>query len=102
MTDVENLILYNGELDLYTANIVFPNWTPTGGDLNDNENRIRIEALRHAKEFSQALDDEDILYKNSTLSKFVSFVFVCLFVSEPTLTTRLLEPPPTLWHLFDT
>lgn len=70
MTDVENLILYNGELDLYTANIVFPNWAPAGGDLNDSENRIAIEALRHAKEFSQALEDEDILYKNSTLSKF--------------------------------
>lgn len=88
MTDVENLILYNGELDLYTANIVFPNWTPTGGDLNDNENRIAIEALRHAKEFSQALEDEDILYKNSTLSKlyFVSH-FVCF---------------QTKYHLFDT
>lgn len=72
MTDVENLILYNGELDMYTANIVYPNWSPSGADLNDHENRIKIEALRHAKEFRQTTEDEDILYKNSTLSKFVN------------------------------
>lgn len=69
MTDVENLILYNGELDAYTANIVFPNWATPGGDLSEHENRIAIEALRHAKEFKET-SDEDILYKNSTLSKF--------------------------------
>lgn len=67
MTDVENLILYNGDLDAYTGSIVFPNFPP-GGDLNDHENRIAIEALKHAKEFSE-ISEEDISYKNSTLSK---------------------------------
>lgn len=44
MTDVENLILYNGELDSYTANIVLPKFgAPGGGDLNDKENRMLIE-----------------------------------------------------------
>lgn len=74
MTDVENLILYDGELDSYTANIVFPNWGVAGGDLNGKENRIAIEALRHAKEFSET-SDEDILYKNSTLSKFTEIIY---------------------------
>lgn len=72
MTDVENLILYNGELETYTANL--PKWNPAGGDLRDEQNRIAIEVLRHAKEFS-VTTDEDVLYKNSTLSKdWLSFV----------------------------
>lgn len=68
MTDVENSILYNSDLDAYTTSIVFPNFPP-GGDLNDRENRIAIEALKHAKEFSE-VTEEEIVYKNSTLSKY--------------------------------
>lgn len=67
MTDVENSILYNSDLDAYTTSYVFPNFPP-GGDLNDPENRIAIEALRQAKEYSEG-PEEEIVNKNSTLSK---------------------------------
>uniref|UniRef100_A0A336L841 CSON004817 protein n=1 Tax=Culicoides sonorensis TaxID=179676 RepID=A0A336L841_CULSO len=91
MTDVENSILYNSDLDAYTTSIVFPNFPP-GGDLNDRENRIAIEALKHAKEFSE-VTEEEIVYKNSTLNK--------LIISDPaefherTFLTHLYQLP---WH----
>lgn len=47
---------------------VFPNYPP-GGHIDDENNKRAIEALKNAKEYS-IVDEEDVLQKESILSKF--------------------------------
>lgn len=65
MTDVENLFLYKNSIDDMLP--PFPNYD-NGGDINDENNRRAIEALKNAKEYS-VVDEEEQLYKKSILSK---------------------------------
>lgn len=53
-------------LDLLPTTI-FPNFPP-GGHIDDENNKKAIEALKNAKEFS-IVDEEDVLYRESILSK---------------------------------
>lgn len=68
MTDVENLFLYNGNILDLLPSTIFPNYPP-GGDVDDENNKRAIEALKNAKEFS-IVNEEDILYQESILSEF--------------------------------
>ncbi len=67
MTDVENLFLYRESINDFFPATVFPNYEH-GGDLNDENNRLAIEALKNAKEYSIIQDEEDQLYRKSILS----------------------------------
>ncbi|XP_059608084.1 MOXD1 homolog 1 [Phlebotomus argentipes] len=69
MTDVENLFLYNGNILDLLPTTIFPNYPP-GGNVDDEENRKAIEALKNAKEYS-FVDEEDVLYQESILNKLI-------------------------------
>jgi hypothetical protein len=62
-----SFLLNSNILDLLPTTI-FPNYPP-GGHIDDENNKKAIEALKNAKEFS-IVDEEDILYRESILSKF--------------------------------
>lgn len=66
MTDVENLFLYKNSIEDILP--PFPNYE-RGGDVNDENNRGAIEALKNAKEYSVVEDEEEQIYKKSILSK---------------------------------
>lgn len=65
-----SFLLNSNILDLLPTTI-FPNYPP-GGHIDDENNKKAIEALKNAKEFS-IVDEEDVLYRESILSKF-SFI----------------------------
>lgn len=68
MTDVENLFLYNENILDLLPKTVFPNFPP-GGTIDDENNKIAIEALKKAKDYSY-VDQEDALLNKSILSEF--------------------------------
>lgn len=68
MTDVENMFLYSSNVDFQPQFSSMPQFSP-GGEIDDENNKIAIEALKHAKEYTLVLDEEDQIYKQSILSE---------------------------------
>lgn len=66
---------FSNILDLLPTTI-FPNYPP-GGNVDDEENRKAIEALKNAKEYS-FVDEEDVLYQESILSNNTYYFFYTL------------------------
>lgn len=75
MTDVENMFLYSSNSDFQP--LVLPQFSP-GGEIDDENNRIAIEALKHAKEYTLVVDEDDQIYKQSILSKTNSNIEIFL------------------------
>lgn len=65
------LSAYRNVLDLLPTTI-FPNYPP-GGNVDDDNNKRAIEALKSAKEYN-VVDEEDILYRESILSEYFAAV----------------------------
>lgn len=75
MTDVENMFLYSSNSDFQP--LVLPQFSP-GGEIDDENNKIAIEALKHAKEYTLVVDEDDQIYKQSILSKTNSNIEIFL------------------------
>lgn len=63
------LLFFRNALDLLPTT-VFPNFPP-GGQIDDENNKKAIEALKNAKEYT-IVDEEDALHQESILSKYIN------------------------------